>query len=206
MQSSGPKCLAKDVSLSTYGKAVLVGNWSERRYGADEKSNAILPGIRVDGCEFHRTLYKDSFTDADFVSVETNRFFDEQRKSAFRTYLKSRQSSLNFPDHESLMRNYTTTKTLDYDELPRLRALHLCKNYGKSGPPQKHAEVDRLQAFGNLTKTHNYRKRHKCEKILSELSYMQTTYSATFNRTWKKQPILEFGPDYDGVVKFDLTC
>ncbi|XP_052849010.1 uncharacterized protein LOC128260231 isoform X2 [Drosophila gunungcola] len=91
-------------------------------------------------------------------------------------------------------------------ELPRLRIVQANMESDKSGPPKRPTEVDRLQAFGNLTRTHNYPMRFKCDKLLGEISNMQTTYSACFNRPWKSKPIFEYGPDYDGVVKFDLAC
>jgi len=87
-----------------------------------------------------------------------------------------------------------------------LRLLHANRDTEKSGPPKQPADVDRLQAFGNLTKTHNYLKRFKCAQLLEEISNMQTTYSASFNRPWMSKPIFEYGADYDGVVKFDLAC
>ncbi|XP_017084289.1 uncharacterized protein LOC108116770 isoform X2 [Drosophila eugracilis] len=120
--------------------------------------------------------------------------------------MRNKGSCLNFVDHELLKRNFTTTNTLEFQELPRLRLLQPKGEKEKSGPPQQPVDVDRLQAFGNLTKTHNYLMRFKCQKLLDEISYMQTSYSASFNRPWKSNPIFEYGPDYDGVVKFDLTC
>ncbi|KAH8335002.1 hypothetical protein KR067_003437 [Drosophila pandora] len=203
---SSQKSLTDDRASPQYSPSVLIGNWAERRYAVEEQSNAILPGIQVVGCEHHRSLYKDSFTDEDFVSPDTTPFFTEHRKLAYQNFMKNGRSNLNLVDNDSLKRNFTTTMTLEFQELPRLRMLHACRDHGKMGPPQQPFEVDRLQAFGNLTKTHNYLKRFKCEKLLSELSYMQTTYSAFFNRARKRQPIFEFGPDYDGVVKFDLAC
>ncbi|XP_037721673.1 uncharacterized protein LOC119554726 isoform X2 [Drosophila subpulchrella] len=128
------------------------------------------------------------------------------RKLAYQNFVRNRRSCLNLVDHELLKRNFTTTNTLEFQELPRLRLLHANRDTEKSGPPNQPADVDRLQAFGNLTKTHNYLKRFKCAQLLEEISNMQTTYSASFNRPWMSKPIFEYGADYDGVVKFDLAC
>ncbi|XP_037721671.1 uncharacterized protein LOC119554726 isoform X1 [Drosophila subpulchrella] len=200
------KSLADDMASSTFGAEVLIGNWAERRYAVVEQSNAILPGLRVSGCEHHRSLCQDTYTRAPFDRAETVPFFVQHRKLAYQNFVRNRRSCLNLVDHELLKRNFTTTNTLEFQELPRLRLLHANRDTEKSGPPNQPADVDRLQAFGNLTKTHNYLKRFKCAQLLEEISNMQTTYSASFNRPWMSKPIFEYGADYDGVVKFDLAC
>ncbi|KAH8258731.1 hypothetical protein KR038_005158 [Drosophila bunnanda] len=206
MEFTSKKSLTDDMAFTPYGTAVLIGNWAERRFAVEEQSNAILPGIRVEGCERHLSLSQDSYTDGPFVCDDTVPFFLEHRKLAYQNYLRNRRSGLKLVDHESLKRNFTTTNTLDFEELPRQSLLLAKGEDGKCGPPNQAAEVDRLKAFGNLTKTHNYLWRFKCEKLLDDLKNMQTTYSASFSRPWKSKPIYEFGTDYDGVVKFDLTC
>ncbi|EDW95560.1 uncharacterized protein LOC6535186 isoform X1 [Drosophila yakuba] len=206
MNGNSQKSLADDMASPPYGKEVLIGNWAERRYAVEEQSNAILPGLRVSGCELHRSLCHDTYTTAPFVGAETVSLFVDHRKLAYQNFIRNRQSCLNLVDEELLKRNFTTTNTLEFQEIPRLRLIHANGEKDKSGPPKQPADVDRLQTFGNLTKTHNYLVRFKCEKILEEISNMQTTYSASFNRPWEKKSIFEFGPDYDGVVKFDLTC
>ncbi|KAH8341580.1 uncharacterized protein [Drosophila kikkawai] len=200
MEFTTKKSLTDDMAFTPYGTAVLIGNWAERRFAVEEQSNAILPGIRVEGCERHQSLSQDTYTDAAFVRVETVPNFLEQRKLAYRNYLKNSRSGLKFVDHESLKRNFTTTQTLDFQELPR-QSLKLAK--GEEGcPPKQAAEIDRLKAFGNLTKTHNYLWRFKCEKLLEELRSKQTTYSASYNRPWRSKSVDEYGTDYDG----DMPC
>ncbi|XP_017116049.1 uncharacterized protein LOC108138378 [Drosophila elegans] len=206
MRGTSQKSLADDMASPPYSKEVLIGNWAERRYAVEEQSNAILPGLRVSGCERHRSLTQDTYTDAPFARAETVPFFVEQRKLAYHNFMRNTRSCLNLEDHELLNRNFTSTNTLEFQELPRLRIVQANMESDKSGPPKRPTEVDRLQAFGNLTRTHNYPMRFKCEKLLGEISNMQTTYSACFNRPWKRKPIFEYGPDYDGVVKFDLAC
>ncbi|XP_017042258.1 uncharacterized protein LOC108088799 [Drosophila ficusphila] len=206
MGGTSHKSPADGMASPTYSTAVLIGNWAERRYAVQEQSNAILPGLRVSGCENHRSLCQDTYTAAPFARAEAVPIFVEQRKLSYQNFIRNMRSCLNLVDNELLKRNFTTTNTLEFQELPRLRLLHSCRESSSSGPPKQPAEVDRLQAFGNLTKTYNYSARFKCEKLLDELSNMQTTYSASFNRPWKSEPIFEYGPDYDGVVKFDLTC
>ncbi|XP_016971009.2 uncharacterized protein LOC108038693 [Drosophila rhopaloa] len=206
MDSISQKSLADDMASPQFGKEVLIGNWAERRYAVEEQSNAILPGLRVSGCERHRSLCQDTFTRSAFARPETVFFFVEQRKLAYQNLMRNRRSCLNLVDHELLKRNFTSTNTLEFQELPRLRMLQANAEDDKSGPPKHPAEVDRLQAFGNITRTHNYLRRFKCEKLLDEIGSMQTTYSACFNRPRKSKPIFEYGPDYDGVVKFELAC
>ncbi|KAH8355756.1 hypothetical protein KR084_012996 [Drosophila pseudotakahashii] len=206
MDGKSQKSLADDMASPTYGTEVLIGNWAERRFAVVEQSNAILPGLRVSGCEYHRSLCQDTYTSAPFDRADTVPFFVEHRKLAYQNFMRNSRSCMNLVDHESLKRNFTTTNTLEFQELPRLRLLLASGENESSGPPKQPTDVDRLQAFGNLTRTHNYLHRFKCAKLLDEISNMQTTYSASFNRPWKSKPIFEYGPDYDGVVKFDLAC
>jgi len=130
------------MASSTFGAEVLIGNWAERRYAVVEQSNAILPGLRVSGCEHHRSLCQDTYTRAPFDRAETVPFFVQHRKLAYQNFVRNRRSGLNLVDHELLKRNFTTTNTLEFQELPRLRLLHANRDTEKRGPPKQPADVD----------------------------------------------------------------
>ncbi|XP_001353385.2 uncharacterized protein [Drosophila pseudoobscura] len=208
MHSTGQKSLLRNMASSPYGKEVLIGNWAERRYEIDEKSNAAVPGVRApEGCEKYQTVSQRTYTNAPFTGIDTVQNYSDQRQEAFQNLRKNSTSSLSLVDHISLTRNFTTTTTLTYEVLPQRFLKKKQLDSGNCGPPQRQPELDMLQSFGNLTRTYNYKKLFKCEKLLAHLAgKAQTTYRSSYNRALKSEPIMEFGPDYDGVVKFDLTC
>ncbi|XP_034659138.1 uncharacterized protein LOC117895544 [Drosophila subobscura] len=199
MQSTGQK---------SYGKEVLIGNWSERRYEIEEKSNAVVPAVRaLEGCEQHQSVTQATYTKAPFTAMGTVKNFADQRGKAFANFKKNETSNMSLLDHISMNRNFTTTSTLAFEVLPQRFLKQKQSESGYCGPPQRQPEIDMLQSFGNLTQTHNYPKRFRCEKLLAHLSSgAQTTYGASYNQSRKNKAIMEFGPDYDGVVQFDLTC
>ncbi|XP_022229731.2 uncharacterized protein LOC111079040 [Drosophila obscura] len=195
-------------SLKSFGKEVLIGNWSERRYEVEEKSNAVVPALRaLEGCEKHQSVSRSTYTKAPFNAMGTVLDFSDQRQQAFQNFRKNATSNMSLVDHSSLNRNFTTTTTLAFDVLPQRFLKQKELESGYCGPPQRQPEIDMLQSFGNLTTTYNYPKLIRCEKLLSHLSSKaQTTYGASYNQSRKSKAIMEYGPDYDGVVKFDLTC
>lgn len=169
------------VALQPYSKQVLIGNWFDRRFGYDQKSNSIVPGLNsTDRCEQHRTLNQDSYSDAGYKGEEPKKNFLERRVTLMSNYNKGTKSNLRLMDSLELRNNYTTTNTLIYDWIP-----HLWQQPKMALPTdglRKHQpEVDLLQAYGNLTKTDNYAQRRKCEMKRDKRNIMMTTYASSFS-------------------------
>ncbi|EDV97289.1 GH16767 [Drosophila grimshawi] len=161
-----------------YGKQVLVGNWMDRRYTSDEKTNGILPGLSpCDHCEQHRSLSQDTYTNKRQDRVELERYFVEKRATQNRHFYEATTSNVKLMDTDELRDNYTTTNTLVYDLLPRLRQ-ELAST--KSQPARGRSDTDMLQCFGNLTQTRNFAKQFEYERILDKQNHMQTSYSSAY--------------------------
>ncbi|EDW79479.2 uncharacterized protein Dwil_GK20390 [Drosophila willistoni] len=198
-----------------YSKQVLVGNWLDRRNSIDGQSNAILPGLKgPQGCEHHRTLSQDTYTDVAFTGNATIRDFEEQRMMAFENYRRGTSASVHFIDNEALKDNYTTLNTLIFGDLLKPHPKAECQNPAataghnmvkrQSGKHKR--EIDLMQSFGNQARVQNIAKQIRYQELHEKINSMQTTYSSSYNRVRKNDTVFEFGPDYDGVVKFDIVC
>lgn len=159
----------------------------------------------MSGCELHRSLCHDTYTTAPFVGAEAVPLFVDHRKLAYKNFIRNRRSSLNLVDDELLKRNFTTTNTLEFQEIPRLRLIHASGEKDKTvlrssrwtWTDCKPSEILRrhtITSFGSSAR--------KC--WTRSVTCRPPTPRALTDRG--KKPIFEFGPDYDGVVKFDLTC
>lgn len=170
-----------------YGKQVLIGNWLDRRYAFDEKGNGILPGLNPpQKCEQHRSLNQDTYTAKGFKGDECKRDFVEKRVTRMRNFSTSTSSNVKFLDNPAMRSNFTTTNTLLYDWLPKMRLERNMKQKLTSAErPEIPHKPDMLQSFGNLTRTHNFAKQLKNEKAFEDLHRMQTTYDIAYNLSSK---------------------
>lgn len=169
------------VALQPYSEQVLIGNWFDRRFGSDGKGNGILPGQHsTERCEQHRTLNQDSYSDAGYKGEEPISKFKKQRGTFMTNYKAGTTSNVRLLDGQELLNNYTTTNTLLYDWLPQLRQQHMMK-VPQVGPPKHQPELDLLQAYGNMTKTHSWAQRKKCQIKLDKRYNMTTTYTSSYN-------------------------
>ncbi|KAH8416938.1 hypothetical protein KR222_008520, partial [Zaprionus bogoriensis] len=169
------------VAVPPYGKQVLIGNWIDRRYAFDEKSNGILPGLSPsERCERHRSLSMDSYTDAGYVGDDVKRYFVERRVTRMRNFTAGTTSNVKLMDGIEMRNNFTTTNTLLYDLLPALR-LKLTKTVATEGPPEPQPEPDLLASYGNQTKTYNFQRRMKCALRQEQRIKMRTTYDSAYS-------------------------
>ncbi|KAH8307214.1 hypothetical protein KR044_007932, partial [Drosophila immigrans] len=166
-----------------YSKQVLIGNWADRRYAYDERGNGILPGLNPPlGCEQHRSLSQDTYTLDAYRGDECKRQFVEKRVSRIHNFSHGTKSNVKFLDNPLLDHNFTTTNTLLYDWLPKLRLEQESKRQKLTGEiPTKQYQPDLMQAFGNLTKTRHFVQQQRAEEILEKTNHMQTTYDTAYN-------------------------
>lgn len=172
-----------NIVVPPYSKKVLIGNWVDRRYAFDEKTSGILPGLSPsDQCEKLRTLSQDTYTNAAFSGGDCKQYFKEKHVTRVRNFYAGTTSNVKLMDTTELKNNYTTTNTLVFDLLPRLREeLRAMKAQPERGIPEHQQNVDMLQCFGNRTKTHDYAKHFKCQRQYEDSLRMRTTYGSAYN-------------------------
>ncbi|KAH8371904.1 hypothetical protein KR093_009256, partial [Drosophila rubida] len=171
-----------------YGKQVLIGNWADRRYAYDEKGNGILPGLNPPPvCEEHRSLSQDSYTTEAYRGDECKQQFVEKRVTRIRNFSNGTNANFRLMDNPKLSNNFTTTNTLLYDYLPKLRKRQLLKGQQPiAAVPTKLQYFDLLQSFGNLTKTYNFPAQQRRENIEEKTNHMRTTYDIAYNNATNK--------------------
>ncbi|XP_068143234.1 uncharacterized protein [Drosophila tropicalis] len=215
MFETGQKSLVESVVPMRYSKQVLVGNWLDRRNSIDGQSNAILPGLKgPQGCEHHCTTSQDTYTAVAFTGIAAKRDFEEKRMMAFENYQRGTSASVQFIDDEAWKENYTTLNTLIFGDLLKPHPKAQCQSppaaaghkMVKRKSVKQKREIDLMQSFGNQAKILNIAKQMRFQEVHDKINSMQTTYSTSYNRVRKNDTVFEFGPDYDGVVKFDIVC
>ncbi|TDG44988.1 hypothetical protein AWZ03_008610 [Drosophila navojoa] len=159
-----------NVVVPPYGKEVLVGNWIDRRYASDEKSNAILPGLGTfAGCDRHLSISKESYTDAAQKSQDRMISFGEIRRSRMRNFFAGTTSNVIFIDDLTMNDNFTTTNTLFYDLLPRL------------SQQRQQRQLNMLLSYGNLTKTVGITKNAQFDRRPEKALRMRSIYDTSYN-------------------------